>query len=102
MSHICTTESLLAGGVEIKSKCLICRKVTKHKIGYVVSKCTECGNDYNDHLGNTVRKRREYLGLTKNEIAQLYGVRRSTITRYEQWPCEKYWNWILDDRRKLN
>lgn len=95
MCHICTNDSLLAGGLEIKSKCLICRKETDHVIGYIFQRCLKCGNDYDDHCGRTVRLRREHLGLSRQEIAEIYGVKKQTIATYEKWPCEKYWNWIL-------
>ena len=96
MSHICTNDSLLAGGIDLKTTCLICQNETEHKIGYIVQRCLECGNDYDDHCGRTVRLRREHLGLTRQEIADIYGVKKSTIATYEKWPCEKYWKWILD------
>jgi len=95
ITHICTNDSLLAGGVEIKSTCLICRRKTEHKIGYIVAKCLECGNYYDDDCARTVRVRREFLGLSRQEIADIYGVKKSTIVDYEKWPCEKYWKWIL-------
>jgi len=96
-NHLCTSESLLAGAMEAEVICLICREKTIHRIGYVASECAGCGNVYtHDDYGRICRMRREYLGLSRQEIADLYGVKKSTITQYEKWPCRKYWHWILE------
>lgn len=95
MSHLCTSESLLAGAIECESRCLICREKTPHRVGYIFQRCEGCGSVYDEHCGRTVRLRRERLGLSKQEMADLYGVKKQTITQYENWPCRKYWHWIL-------
>lgn len=96
MSHICTNKSFLAGAIDIKLKCLICRNRCNHKVGYIVQRCCGCNTCYDDDLGKTVKLRRKYLSMSKSDIANAYGVKVSTISEYERWPSKKYWHWILD------
>lgn len=92
--HICTSDSLLAGAIEMKCYCPVCcRKDQDVLLGYVSSKCKGCGFESSfDALNETVRNRRKYLGMTKAEIAYHSGVNPGTVQTYEgRWPSEKYW-----------
>ena len=92
-SHICTGESLVAGGEIMTLYCPICGATGKCKCGYVGVKCLTCGRFFDDHRGLTCKHRREFLGYYKDEVARMYGVKRTTVTRYE-WrydPPDKYW-----------
>jgi DNA-binding transcriptional regulator YiaG len=67
-----------------------------HWVGYISCTCSKCKKSVDEHLGRTMRLRREYLGLTREQIAKLYGVKKQTIKRYEVWPSKRYWEWLLN------
>lgn len=93
MNHICTTDSLVAGGTKAVAWCPICCTDNHIQIfGFVGSKCTYCGHFCGDDQNMTVRSRRQHLKLSRLEIADICRVKRSTIAKYENWwPSRKYW-----------
>ena len=95
---ICTTENLYAGAIEVRGDCMICgRKNVPLKFGYVGVLCTVCGYDWESEFpSGTVRQRREYLGLTRAEMAEKIGLAKATIKHYETiWPSKRYFEETL-------
>ena len=95
---ICGTEALYAGSVEGSGNCMICgRENVVLKYGYVGTLCTCCGKDWSvDFPSGTVRRRREYLGLTRREMAERVGLAPATIKHYETiWPSKRYFDETL-------
>ena len=91
--HICIPESLVAGGDNVIVWCPVCCEETKHTIGYVGGLCGECGFLHTGDWDQVVIARRKRLGLSRKEIAELYGCLPRTIATYENWwPPEKYVN----------
>lgn len=41
------------------------------------------------NLGKVLQKRRQELGLSQRELADLIGVSEMSISRYERWPCDR-------------
>ena len=91
--HICTTESLMAGAIEIESSCPVCFYEGKMRLGYIGVACPKCGKVTSSDSANlTVRYRRELLKMGREEMARLCGVYHSTVAHYENWwPSESYW-----------
>ena len=92
--HICTTESLFAGGIELgESKCPICCQETRQKAGYIGVYCYTCKNVISgeEWAGDIARYRRQILGMTKKEIGDKLSLSKHTIHSYEWRKCpEKY------------
>ena len=96
--HICTTKSLYAGAIDIKGACMVCGREDVHlRCGYVGTLCTVCGYDWESEFpSGTVRQRREYLGLTRREMAERMGLAAATIKNYETiWPSKRYFDETL-------
>lgn len=90
MSHICTNESLVAGGFEVKLKCSICLVTSIMKTGYVGSLCSNCGHlNGDDWAGNIAKLRRERLKMTRREWGNLLKLSPNTIKKYEFVRCPK-------------
>lgn len=94
--HICTTDSLMAGAIECPpSECPICLQITIQDLGYIGSRCRNCGRIWCSEMsrGSLTEKRREYLGLTRREVAARLGLKTATIRTYETSRCsESYMN----------
>lgn len=93
--HICTSETMLAGAIEMTAFCSICcRSEQDILVGYVSSKCKGCGFESSfDGLNETVRSRRKYLGLSVAEMAILAAVKPASVRTYEnRWPSKSYWH----------
>jgi len=88
--HICTNESLVAGGEEIELKCPVCLITSKQTVGFAGCLCRKCGNLTNDEWkGFIARLRREYLGKSRRDIAKALGILPATIRQYETVKCSK-------------
>ena len=99
-SHICTTASLYAGGIELEpSECLICGSVSKQIGGYVGVYCPVCRRDWSWEMwrGDIVEKRRRLLRLSRRDIGGVVGIAGSKIKRMELRSCpDWYWNKTLE------
>lgn len=91
MIHICTTDSLLAGGIMIKATCPVCTRKAENKAHYIGMKCSVCGalTDMSESWPDIVVKRRERLKLTRRQMAEATGYRPSSIKRYEFVRCTR-------------
>ena len=93
--HICTTRSLVAGGLENEMHCYVCCKKTKHIAGYAGVMCDECetlitGDEFSGYLA---QRRREVLKLTRRQMGVMFHVQTASIRRYEKVYCpRKYYN----------
>ena len=99
MIHICTTDSFFVDAPIIETKCLVCGEICNAEIGWIGERCSACGSVYSpfdDYASDIVRKRREKLGLTRRQIADKLGYKRTTIKNYE-WvkPSKKYYEATL-------
>lgn len=93
MIHICTTDSLLAGGFTIKSQCWICLKVCDQECGYAFTRCSSCRKCYDSEMGwgRLVMAQRELLGLTRKQLGEQLGLSPKTIKKYEwTYPSKRY------------
>ena len=100
---ICGTEALYAGAIDGRGDCMICgRKNIPLKYGWAGTLCTVCGRDWEiEHPAGTVRRRREYLGLTRKGMAKRTGLAQETIKHYETiWPSRRYFDQTLQVVRK--
>lgn len=95
MSHICTNDSLIEGGDNIKLKCYLCEKETMHKISYAGNKCLTCGlfmAEFDDftHAYKILKGK-----MQRKDIANLLNLSPRTISTYQGSPyglyqlCEK-------------
>ena len=99
MLHICTNESLVAGGHEMTWECPVCFVFCMQTIGYVGALCSNCNNLVGDNwMGDIAYMRRKYLGLSRAEVGKLTGVFAATIGTYETSRCSKKY---LDKLKKL-
>ena len=91
ITHICKTESLFAGAIELEGICAICGQKGILKHGFVGIYCPNCKNDFDFDGGwsRVVRQRREILELSRKEMAKLTGFAQSTIKQYEFGNCSK-------------
>ena len=88
--HICTNESLVAGGDEIELKCIVCLITSKQVWGYGGCLCRNCGNLIDeDWRGGIAEKRRLYMRKSRNDIAKALGILPATIRQYETVKCSK-------------
>ena len=92
--HICTHESLVAGGVELgKQECPICCQNNRQKAGYAGILCYGCQTmiSGDEWRGDIVKRRRELLGMTRRQIGDIVGRSKHTIKDYEWKKCpERY------------
>lgn len=97
-SHICTNESLSAGGVELGiSKCIICCKQTKQTAGYIGVYCHSCKQTWDsDFAGDLARIRRQLLGLNRTQIAKQMELSKHTIHSYEWRKCPDSYLFFLE------
>jgi len=100
--HIATDESYLAScDVSDSFYCDICCRRGKGIYGYIGVKCLMCGTCYDCWPPELAIERREYLGFSRKQIAQLYGVKNKTIAGYENyWPSDKYLDWLVKQCKK--
>ena len=92
MESICTSEDMVAGGVELpESKCLICCQESKSKAGYIGIYCYNCKRIVSgeEWAGDIARQRREILGMTRKQIGEQIGKSKHTIHGYEWKKCPK-------------
>lgn len=105
MSHICTTESLYAGGIALAPmECPICCKVTKQIGGYVGIYCTSCKRDWSSEMwrGDVVRMRRNLLGLSRREMGARLEIPYSRIKGYEIRKCpDEYYEMTKEEVKKI-
>ena len=90
---ICGAGAFYMDAIEGSGDCEICgREDIAQKHGWVGTLCTTCGNDWSyDYPQGIVRRRREYLGFTRSEMARQAGLARGTIKYYEaNWPSKRY------------
>ena len=92
--NILTKVALMADATKFIGFCPVC---CKHKqpitVGWRECYCNGCGNYFSpETLNETVKKRRELLGLSRQEMAIKMGLTEATISNYENdWPSKKYW-----------
>ena len=93
--HICTSEDLAAGGIDLgMSKCLVCCEETQQTGGYIGVYCHKCKHTFSalDEGGEGLaRIRRYYLKMTKKQVGDKVGLSKHTIHSYEWRKCpQKY------------
>ena len=99
--HICIPENLVAGGIELKeSECPFCCKKTKQKAGYTGVLCLGCNSilSGDEWRGQIVKRRRELLGLTRPQMANLAGKSKHIIKHYEYVKCP---DWYMTKTKEL-
>ncbi len=83
-THISTVETDLIDAPVVEIECMICLKQSPHHVGYIGSRCECCNSYYSlDEPGQIFKLRREFLGLTRRQMADLLGLASITITKYE-------------------
>ena len=89
--YICTNASFAAGSPRLLSVCQICLRENELYLSYVVEYCELCGytTSIDDWLGRRAEMRRNYLELTRKEVAQRFGLFLATISYYETKRCSK-------------
>lgn len=83
----------MAGAISIQSECPVCWHRGEMELGFIGMRCPKCRRTTSgSERHQTVRYRRELLGLSRTEMARLCGVLLATVARYEgRWPSEAYW-----------
>ncbi len=91
MDHICTNESLVAGGIDHKLVCPICCTESKVTSGYAGTLCRSCGFMWSseDWRGSIAMMRRRYLKKNRKQMGELTGYSPMTIKQYEWVNCSK-------------
>ena len=92
MIHICTNDSLLAGGILLgKSTCVLCGFESEKVSGYVTTYCPVCKQHHahDDWAGSIVRQLRNEMGYKRREFAEMLGVKYETLKRAEFVRCSK-------------
>lgn len=90
-SHICTTDSLMAGAPIMEMWCPICTNTAPNELGYIGMRCSVCGavSNMEDTWPDIVRMRRQKLALSRKQIGVLLGYTRATVKHYEFVRCTK-------------
>lgn len=98
--HICTSESLVAGGLVLPAcECVWCLKQSKAKAGYGGCYCPKCKQLWTgeEFMGDFAKWRREEMGLTRPQIAKMFKKSKHTIKAYEFVKCPiEYAEFIKD------
>ncbi len=93
MSHIAADETFLHNAIVLKdSECIICLQVSDMRAGWIGIKCDKCGAMYDVSemwAGELAKRRREMLKMTRKELGNILGLKRTTIKRYEFVKCPK-------------
>lgn len=75
-----------------KKYCIVCCKDTERIFFSFGDRCEECGYVSDGNLAQVVQERRKLLNLTRQEIADKIGIKKSTVYKYEKnWPSERYY-----------
>ncbi len=88
--HICTAESLVAGGIKLKlANCPYCCHTGDQTAGYAGVLCHNCRNlvTGDEFMGDFAKWRRERFGMTRKQIGKLIGKSPHTIKGYEFKKC---------------
>lgn len=98
--NICTSEDMVAGGVELEMTCMRCCVKGKLKAGYIGVVCPNCGYCWTgeEWNGQIARDRREYLGLSRRQVAKILGKSIHTIRAYDWKKCPSEYLWWLQTK----